>query len=422
MIEKKAKERHRIPRLDLLAGIILIYACISTVSVNAAASSSEAIQEVVTVSDSVTDEEGQTLPGVNVPDITLWEKGKGKYNNYRIPSLILAPNGDLLAFCEGREAGDAGDINILLKRSKDLGKNWSEEIVVWDDAHNTCGNPCPVVDRSNGRIWLFLTWNLGTDHESEIVRKESQDTRRPYLCYSDDNGLTWTRPVDMTQSCKDPSWGWYATGPGVGIQMRSERFSGRLIIPANHSYDDPEGNVRNGPFTYGSHVLISDDHGKTWRRSQPIQPNCNESQVVELSDGTLMMNMRSYYDEYCRAVATSTDGGETWTEVRHDRQLVESRCQASLINYGKYREQNMLLFSNPSVARGRTHMTIKASFNDGEHWSVSRCIHPGPSAYSCLIRLDNGEIGILYEHGITGRYERIVFQKFSPGELFGIGD
>jgi len=359
---------------------------------------------------------------VSVKKKTLWEKGEGNYNNYRIPSLIIAPNGDLLAFCEGREGGDAGDIDLLLKRSNDMGKSWSEEIIVWDDARNTCGNPCPVVDQSKGRIWLFLTWNLGTDHEKQIIRKESQDTRQPYLCFSDDNGITWSTPAEMTKTCKNPDWGWYATGPGVGIQMNSNEFKGRLIIPANHSYDDPEGNIANGHFGYGAHVLISDDHGKSWRRSEPIRPGCNESQVVELTDGTLMMNMRSYNGEYCRAVARSTDGGETWSDIWHDRQLVESRCQASIINYGKYQGNNLLLFSNPAVAKGRTHMTIKASCNDGKSWIISRLIHPGPSAYSCLTRLDNGDIGILYEYGISRRYQNIVFQKFSPGELFSIKD
>jgi len=349
---------------------------------------------------------------------TLWEKGTGNYNNYRIPSLILAPNGDLLAFCEGREGGDAGDIDLLLKRSEDMGESWSDEIIVWDDGQNTCGNPCPVVDQSTGRIWLFLTWNLGSDHEKAIIRKESKDTRHPYLCFSDDHGISWSKPVKMSESCKDPEWGWYATGPGIGIQMNTAKFKNRLIIPANHSYDDPDGNMANGPFGYGAHVLISDDHGKTWRMSKPITPGCNESQVVELEDGSLMMNMRSYNDEYCRAIATSTDGGETWSEIRHDRQLVESKCQASFIYYGKYHDKNLYLFSNPAVARGRTHMTLRARWNNAESWELSRLINPGPSGYSCLVKLNKEMAGILYERGKDRYSEKLVFQKFSLGDYF----
>lgn len=349
---------------------------------------------------------------------TLWVKGKGDYNNYRIPSLIVTTSGTLIAFCEGREGGDAGDIDLLVKRSLDHGQTWSEESIVWDDNDNTCGNPCPVVERETGRIWLFMTWNLGADHERLIVRKESKDTRRPFLCYSDDDGKTWSTPVDMSDSCKDPEWGWYATGPGVAIQLSSAPYQGRLVIPANHSYDDPDGNIRGGPFGYGSHVLISDDRGKTWRKSEPIRPGCNESQVVECSDGSLIMNMRSYNDQYCRAIAKSVDGGETWSDIWHDHQLVESKCQASFIDYGAYDGREMILFSNPAVPIGRTHMTIKTSFDNARTWSNAKLIHAGPSAYSCMTTLPDDRIGLLFEGGKKDRYESILFLAFPAQALF----
>lgn len=348
----------------------------------------------------------------------LWKKGTGDYNNYRIPSLITTQKGTVLAFCEGREAGDAGDINLLMKRSDDNGKTWSEEQIIWDDKQNTSGNPCPVVDEKTGRIYLFMTWNLGSDHEAQIIHKKSQDTRRPYVCYSDDDGKTWSKPEDLTANCKDPSWGWYATGPGVGIQLKKGKYKGRLIIPANHSYDDADGNIRGGPYGYGSHVIISDDHGQTWRKSEPIRPGCNESQVIELSNGDLMMNMRSYNAKYCRASALSTDGGETWSAIKHELQLVESKCQASILNFEKFEGKNMYLFSNPAVPVGRTHMTIKISFNEGQTWANSKLIFPGPSAYSCLTKLPNGNIGLFFEGGNKNRYEHMVFLSFSPKVLF----
>ena len=268
----------------------------------------------------------------NVSTMDLWQNGKGNYKNYRIPSLLVTKDGTLLAFCEGREGGDSGDIDLLVKRSADNGATWSDEQVVWDDGRNTCGNPCPVVEEESGRIWLFMTWNLGSDVERRIIRKESRDTRRPFLSYSDDDGVSWSKPVDLSKTCKDPSWGWYATGPGVGIQLKMGKHRGRLVIPADHSYDAPKGKLAGGPFGYGSHVLFSDDHGATWKRSAHVKPECNESQVVELADGTLLLNMRSYNDNHCRAISTSKDGGETWADIRPDRQLVESRCQASLIH------------------------------------------------------------------------------------------
>ncbi len=351
----------------------------------------------------------------------LWEKGTGEYNNYRIPSLIVTQKGTLLAFCEGREGGDAGDIDLLLKRSEDKGVTWSDEHMVWNDAQNTCGNPCPVIDKETGRIWLFLTWNNGKDGESAIINKTSSLPRLPYLCYSDDDGLTWSKPVNMNESCRDTSWGWYATGPGFGIQMKNGPYKGRLVIPANHSYDDPNGTIRNGPFGYGAHVLFSDDHGATWKMSEPIKPGCNESQVTELSDGTLVMNMRSYNDQYARAISLSKDGGETWSEIEHDYQLVESRCQASILNYGKYDEKQMYLFLNPAVTSGRNHLTLKASFDDCKSWSNAKLIYEGPAAYSCLTKLPDGKIGMFFEAGEKGAYEKMVFVSFKPEQIFSPG-
>jgi len=351
----------------------------------------------------------------------LWKQGAGKYNNYRIPSLIVTQKGTILAFCEGREGGDAGDIDLLLKRSDDSGKTWSKEQVVWNDGINTCGNPCPVVDEETGRIWLFTTWNNGNDRETEIINKTASSPRLPYLCYSDDVGKTWSKPVNMAETCRDTSWGWYATGPGIGIQIKNGKYKGRLVIPANHSYDDPEGTIRNGPYGYGAHVLYSDDHGKNWKRSQSIKPGCNESQVAELTDGTLIMNMRSYNDKYCRATSLSTDGGETWSPIEHDLQLVESKCQASILNYGDYKGKNLHLFSNPAVPEGRTHMTIKSSFDDCGEWSNAKLIYSGPSAYSCLTKLRGEKTGLLFEAGVTKRYEKIVFVSFNTSDLYQPG-
>jgi sialidase-1 len=363
------------------------------------------------------------LPGYSSAQIThvLWEQGTGKYNNYRIPSIIATQKGSLLAFCEGREAGDSGDIDLLLKRSEDNGKNWSEEQVVWDNETNSCGNPCPVVDEKTGRIWLFLTWNNGDDNETEIIHKTGNSPRLPYICYSDDDGLTWSEPEPLSENCRDSSWGWYATGPGTGIQLKNGSHKGRLVIPANHSYDDPERTLRNGPYGYGAHVLFSDDHGKTWNRSESIKPGCNESQVTELSDGTLLMNMRSYNDQYSRAVALSKDGGETWTGIDHDHQLVESKCQASLLHVGKYKKENLYLFSNPAVPVGRTAMTVKTSFNDCESWSNAKLIYDGPSAYSCLVKLPNGQVGLFFEAGEKRPYEKMIFVSFKPKKLFTPG-
>jgi sialidase-1 len=357
------------------------------------------------------------------PNVVLWQKNV-EYPETRIPSLIVTQKGTVLAFAEGREGrSDGGDIDLVMKRSTDNGKTWSEQTIVWDDADNTCGNPCPVIDQSTGRIILFMTWNHGLEGEDTAIRKEGEDTRRPYMCYSDDDGLTWSEPTDMTESCKVTDWGWYATGPGVAIQMKSEKYKGRLIIPANHSYatEDPKHKVAEEEWGYGAHVLISDDGGETWRISEPIIPGCNESQVVELSDGRLMMNMRSYNGLPCRAVAYSKDGGETWSDVYHSYQLPDERVQASILEYGKYRDDRMYLFSNPGNPWDRKYMSIKASFDECRTWSNEKLIYAGESAYSCLTVLPNGNIGLLFEGGKDFRYETVTFVSINPDELFTPG-
>ena len=358
-----------------------------------------------------------------IPDQLLWKAGEGAYKGYRIPAVVVSNKGTVLAFAEGRnDGGDSGDIDIVLRRSKDNGKSWEPEIVVWNEGLNTCGNPCPVVDETTGRIWLWMSWNSGKDDEGEIIQKKSERPRLPYVCYSDDDGRTWSQPADMSATCRDQSWGWYATGPGFGIQIRDGNYKGRLVIPANHSYDDPNGNVRKGPYGYGCHVLISDDHGKSWRMSTPIRPGCNESQITELSDGILLMNMRSYNDKFSRAVSISTDGGETWSEIDHDYQLVESRCQASILNYGRYKGKLYHLFSNPAVASGRTHMTVRISENDCQSWTTSHLIYGGPSAYSCLVRLANNDLGLFFEAGKKSPYETLRFVILPSKMIFNTRD
>ncbi|HUT25069.1 MAG TPA: sialidase family protein [Sumerlaeia bacterium] len=354
----------------------------------------------------------------------LFAQGQGGYNNTRIPALIVTKRGTLLAFAEGREGGDSGDIDTLLRRSEDGGRTWSEAQVVWDDGPNTCGNPCPVVDRETGRVFLLSTWNRGDDHEGTIIRGTSKDTRRVFICHSDDDGKTWSKPRDITASAKRKEWGWYATGPGVGIQLERGINRGRLVIPCDNSYPDAEHPVIDGKFGYGSHVIYSDDRGETWHISDLIRPGCNESQAVELADGTLMINMRSYNKKGCRAVATSADGGRTWSEIRHAADLPESVCQASFLRLSTERDggRNRLLFSNPAVTEGRSRMTVRVSCDEGQTWPASKLLHGGPAAYSCLAVLPDGDIGCFYEAGERGAYETMVFARFTLQWLAGDED
>ena len=332
--------------------------------------------------------------------------GEHGYHTFRIPSIIATPKRTLLAFAEGRraDAGDAGDIDLVLKRSHDGGASWSPLTTVGDNGANTFGNPCTVVDRTTGTIWLLTTQNKGTDTEKAIIAGTSEAGRTVWVMKSTDDGATWSAAVDITSSVKRPDWTWYATGPGIGIQTKS----GRLVIPANHATAVTA--------VHQSHVIYSDDDGATWRLGGGADAGTNESQVVELADGRLMLNMRNHppKPENFRMVSTSTDRGLTWSPAAPDRALVEPPAQASLVRMAGVPEdaRNRLLFSNPAGAR-RERMTVRVSYDDGVSWPVSRVVHQGPAAYSGLVVLADRTIGLLFERGERAPYETITFARFS---------
>ncbi|HSI77559.1 MAG TPA: sialidase family protein [Lunatimonas sp.] len=352
-----------------------------------------------------------------VEELELFTKNTHGYHTFRIPSLIVSTKGTVLAFAEGRKesSSDTGDIDLVMRRSEDGGKTWSTLSVIWDDGENVCGNPTPVVDETTGTIWLLLTWNRGDDHERDIIAKKATDTRRVFVTFSTDDGLSWATPKDITASTKDPSWGWYATGPGMGIQIKHGPHKGRLVIPSDHSYDSEVGNVSGGNFEYGAHVIFSDDHGKTWALGGTIRPKMNECQVIERADrkGTLLMNMRSYFGKNRRALSLSDDGGISWSDPMEAVELIEPVCQAALVRY----KGDWMLFSNPASTK-RENMTLRLSKDDGHTWPISKVLHSGPSAYSALAVLTSGDILCLYEKGDQNPYEMISLVLIKVDELW----
>jgi sialidase-1 len=287
--------------------------------------------------------------------------------------------------------------------------------VIWSDGTNVCGNPTPVVDRETGTIWLLLTWNRGSDPERAILEGKSGDTRRVFVTRSTDDGKTWEKPREITESVKKPHWRWYATGPVNGIQLTRGKHKGRLAAPANHS-DHSEG----GKHPYRAHVIYSDDHGATWKIGGVEEEKTNESTVVELEDGSLLHNMRSYHGKNLRAIARSRDGGLTWSDVRLDAALIEPVCQASILRFSwpEGERKGAILFSNPASSR-RERMTVRLSQDDGSSWPVSRVLWEGPAAYSSLVVLPDGKAGCVYERGEKNPYEKIVFATFTIEWLKG---
>ncbi|MCY3857759.1 MAG: sialidase family protein [Gammaproteobacteria bacterium] len=333
--------------------------------------------------------------------LDLFSAGLGAHT-YRIPALVVTKSGTLLAFAEARRngRGDAGDIDLVVRRSTDGGDSWSEISTVWDDGDNTCGNPAPVVDRDTGRIWLPMTWNLGSDNERDIIAGRSAQPRRPYVTYSDDDGLSWA-PVRELPDMRQPQWGWYATGPGNAIQMTSGEFAGRIVVPANHS----DIGADNAHY-YRSHVFYSDDRGETWILGGIAGPATNESTVVEIANGSLMLNMRSYAGRNRRAVSVSNDGGVSWSPPELDETLIEPVCQASMVRDDRQSgnvASGRILFLNPASTE-RKHLTLRFSTDSGESWNDGMLIYEGSAAYSSIAIMSDNRVGVLFERD---DYQRI---------------
>ncbi len=343
----------------------------------------------------------------------VFEGGTEGYACFRIPATVRTQEGLILAFAEGRKKGcsDTGDIDLVMKTSNDNGSTWSELVVLWDDSNNTCGNPSPVIDEVSGNIFLLSTWNLGEDHEREIIDQTSKDTRRIFVLTSTDQGHSWSAPKEITQNVKLDNWTWYATGPVSGIQLQHNSYKDRLVIPCDHI----EANTKK----YYSHIIYSDDHGATWQLGGTTpQDQVNECTIVELSDGKLMLNMRNYdREQKSRQISLSDDGGSTWSTLYHDTTLIEPICQGSLIRYGDISETPVrLFFSNPASTDARVNMTLRMSLDEGQSWSYQSVIHPGPSAYSNLLALPDEKLGCLFEGGQESPYEGIAWKIVEIGE------
>ncbi len=331
----------------------------------------------------------------------LFVSGDGRYHTYRIPSLLLSAQGTLLAFAEGRKHGhgDAGEIDLILRRSFDNGRTWGPIEVLISEPGMTCGNPCPIVERESGAIILPFCKNLAEGGEKIIC--EGKAPRTVWVTRSDDDGITWAEPREITASVKKPDWTWYATGPGHGIQLRS----GRLVVPCDHIVGVDFDRERD---PIHSHLIYSDDSGATWQLGAIVESETDESAVAQLEDGSLYLNCRNGAGGKRRGVARSLDQGESFAEFYWDDTLIEPVCQASVETLTGGR----LLFANPASTE-RENMTVRLSSDSGRTWPSSRTLHPGPAAYSDLAVLPDGDICCLYEAGEQHRRETLTLARFN---------
>ncbi len=352
--------------------------------------------------------------------------------NYRIPSIIQAPNGDVLIITERRNdgPGDIGNHDIVMKRSRDKGKTWSTEQLILDDAERVCTDITIGLDRDTKRIWLFFL----------------RDKKKFSFLSSDDSGATWQGPVSIHDQVIEPAWdrlqgkggddadpssggrgatwgkGWaqrYGCGPGNAmIQLKS----GRLLVPARHREDIGKGRLRSF-----AHDFYSDDHGATWKLGGTIGMHTSECQFVELANGDVRVMSRNESSEDApdnlrHLTAISHDGGASWTGLRRAEELITPRCHGPVERF-TLGDKPRLLFSSPASPfrqkehpYGRYNLTIRLSYDEGESWTAGKTIWPHPASYSDVVVFDDKTIGMVYERGDKGSthyWDELHFARFN---------
>lgn len=312
---------------------------------------------------------------------------------YRIPALVTAGNGDLIAAIDERvpscqDLRGSRDINIVIRSSSDHGKSWSDiQRIIDFPEGKSASDPSMIVDRESGEIFLFYNY-MDLDTEKDIYYL--------HVVKSRDHGLSWSEPEDITSQITKDKWhkDFKFITSGRGIQTRSGKLL-HCMVNLDH----------------GLHLFGSDNHGLSWHLiDTPIKPG-DESKVVELDDGTWMVNSRAN-KKGKRFVHISSNQGASW-ESRPEPELIDPGCNASIIRYTSVKdgfEKSRLLFSNAKMEKGRQNLTVRISYDEGLTWTEGKCIYPGSAAYSSLTVLGNGDIGLFFEKDY---YSENVFVSFS---------
>jgi len=346
--------------------------------------------------------------------VAVRQRGQGGVHTCRIPGLATTPKGTLIGVYDLRQrsGGDLpGDIDVGMSRSTDGGRTWEPTRAIMDmgrDAkwrYDGIGDPAVLVDRNTGTIWVAATWSHGNrSWRGSGPGMKPEETGQLMLVRSDDDGVTWSKPINITAQIKKPEWCFILQGPGKGITMAD----GTIVFAAQ--YQDPPTKRRLPHST----IIFSKDHGKTWRVGTGAFDDTTEAQVAEIEPGVLMLNCR-YNRESRRVVMVTRDMGLTWTpHPTHRKALIEPRtCMASLISIDGERTGKpgpRLLFSNPNSLAGRNHITIKSSNDRGLTWPRTAQLlldEWGGAGYSCLSMIDDKTVGILYE----GSRAQMTFQR-----------
>ncbi|MHC4352893.1 MAG: sialidase family protein [Planctomycetota bacterium] len=338
----------------------------------------------------------------------LFTAGTAGYATYRIPGIVVTNKGTLLAYCEARKSlqGDWGTIDIMMRRSTDAGATWDTPRKIVNIKGKVTQNAVALKQNlaKEGEITINNPVAI-TDRQTDAVHfLYCVEYARCFYMRSDDDGRTFTEPVDITATFDkfrdEYDWKVLATGPGHGIQLQN----GRLLVPVWLSTGT--GGHAHRPSCVS--VVYSDDHGRTWRRGQivvahPNPVNPSETVPVQLADGRVMFNIRHESKPRLRGISVSPDGATGWSKMIYHKQLPEPVCMGSIIRLTQKPEhkRNRILFANPHNPddRRRKNVTVKLSYDEGNTWPVAKSIEPGISGYSDLAVGPGGSIYCFYERG-----------------------
>lgn len=369
--------------------------------------------------------------------LTLRTQGQDKCDTYRIPGIVTTNQGTLIAVYDNRYNSSKDlqeDIDIGMSRSTDGGQSWQPMKVIMDMGEyggrsqrlNGIGDPCVLYDHKTNTIWVAALWLSGSAPDQMVwwVSKpgmKPEETGQFMLTKSTDDGISWSQPINITEQVKNPAWQLLLQGPGRGITLSD----GTLVFPAQFKADLGAKAIDGGKYTCHSTIVYSKDSGKSWNIGTGAKSNTTEAQVVQLGDGSLMLNMRDdrnrkdKSETNGRAVAVTTDLGNNWTvHSSSNSALPEPNCMASIIRATiiiNGEKRPVLFFSNPNNKNDRTNMTIKASLDEGKTWPESQQIElnaVGGYGYSCLTMVDKNTVGILYE-GV----KELFFQKILVNDI-----